>query len=93
MLEVENIPQVPSFHNSTYLDLQVGLTRNLGARHIGNKPRKKQYGLRNKVLLGMSYGTHWELEKCFENLMGTHWDQIKNNIRFFVIIILHVLFG
>jgi hypothetical protein len=25
-------PQVPTFHNSTYLDPQVGLTRNLGAR-------------------------------------------------------------
>jgi hypothetical protein len=26
--------QVPTFHNSPYLDLQVGLTRNLGMRHV-----------------------------------------------------------
>jgi hypothetical protein len=34
VLEVENGPQVPSFHNFTYLDPQVGLIRNLGARHL-----------------------------------------------------------
>ncbi len=33
VLEVESGPQVPTFRNSTYLDPQVGLTRNLGARH------------------------------------------------------------
>jgi len=34
MLEVESDPQVPTFRNSTYLDPQVGLARDLGARHI-----------------------------------------------------------
>jgi hypothetical protein len=33
VLEVRSGPQVPIFRNSTYLDLQVGLTRNLGVRH------------------------------------------------------------
>ncbi len=33
VLEVGSGPQVPTFRNSTYLDLQVGLTRNLGVRH------------------------------------------------------------
>jgi hypothetical protein len=33
MLEVRSGPQVPTFRNSTYLDPQVGLTRDLGARH------------------------------------------------------------
>ncbi len=32
MLEVGSGPQVPTFRNSTYLDPQVGLTRDLGAR-------------------------------------------------------------
>ncbi len=32
MLEVESGPQVPTFRNSTYLDPQVGLTRDLGTR-------------------------------------------------------------
>jgi hypothetical protein len=32
VLEVGSGPQVPTFHNSTYLDLQVGLTRDLGTR-------------------------------------------------------------
>ncbi len=36
MLEVESGPQVPIFHNSTYLDPQVGLKRNLGVRHLMN---------------------------------------------------------
>jgi len=34
VLEVGSSPQVPTFYNSTYLDPQVGLTRNLGARHL-----------------------------------------------------------
>jgi hypothetical protein len=34
MLEVKNGRQVPTFHNSTYLDPQVGLTRNLGVRQL-----------------------------------------------------------
>ncbi len=34
VLEVGNGPQVPTFHNSTYLDPQVGLTRDLGARQV-----------------------------------------------------------
>jgi hypothetical protein len=33
VLEVGSGPQVPTFRNSTYLDPQVGLTRDLGARH------------------------------------------------------------
>ncbi len=33
VLEVESGPQVPTFRNSTYLDRQVVLTRNLGACH------------------------------------------------------------
>ncbi len=32
VLEVRSGPQVPTFRNSTHLDPQVGLTRNLGAR-------------------------------------------------------------
>jgi hypothetical protein len=32
VLEVGSDPQVPSFRNFTYLDPQVGLIRNLGAR-------------------------------------------------------------
>jgi len=32
VLEVGNGPQVPTFRNSTYLDPQVGLIRNLGVR-------------------------------------------------------------
>ncbi len=35
VLEVGSGPQVPTFRNSTYLDPQVGLTKNLGARHLG----------------------------------------------------------
>jgi len=31
VLEVGSGPQIPIFHNSTYLDLQVGLVKNLGA--------------------------------------------------------------
>jgi hypothetical protein len=31
VLEVESGRQVPTFHNSTYVDPQVGLTRDLGA--------------------------------------------------------------
>ncbi len=34
MLEVGSGPQVPTFRNSTYLDLRVGLTRDLGAHHF-----------------------------------------------------------
>jgi hypothetical protein len=34
VLEVGSGPQVPSFHNFTYLDPQVGLIRNLGARQF-----------------------------------------------------------
>ncbi len=34
MLEVGSGPQVPTFRISTYWNLQVGLTRNLGARRI-----------------------------------------------------------
>jgi hypothetical protein len=34
MLEVGSSPRVPTFRNSTYLDPQVGLTRDLGARHL-----------------------------------------------------------
>jgi hypothetical protein len=33
VLKVGSGPQVPSFCNFTYLDPQVGLIRNLGARH------------------------------------------------------------
>jgi hypothetical protein len=33
VLEVGSGPQVPTFRNSTCLDLQVGLARDLGARH------------------------------------------------------------
>jgi len=33
VLEVGSGPQVPTFRNLTYLDLQVGLVRDLGARH------------------------------------------------------------
>jgi hypothetical protein len=33
VLEVGSGPQVPTFRNSTYSDPQVGLTRDLGARH------------------------------------------------------------
>ncbi len=38
MLEVESGPQVPTFRNSTYLDPQMGLTRNLRAHQqkLGN---------------------------------------------------------
>jgi hypothetical protein len=32
VLEVESGSQIPTFRNSTYLDPQVGLTRNLGVR-------------------------------------------------------------
>jgi hypothetical protein len=35
VLEVGSGPQVPTFRNSTYLDPQVGLVRNLGARQKG----------------------------------------------------------
>jgi hypothetical protein len=34
VLEVGSGPQVPTFRNSTYLDPQVGLIRDLGARHL-----------------------------------------------------------
>jgi hypothetical protein len=34
MLEVGSGPQVLTFRNSTYLDPQVGLARDLGARHF-----------------------------------------------------------
>jgi hypothetical protein len=34
MLKVGSDPQVPTFRNSTYLDPQVGLTRDLGALHV-----------------------------------------------------------
>jgi hypothetical protein len=34
VLEVGSGPQVPSFRNFIYLDPQVGLIRNLGARHL-----------------------------------------------------------
>jgi len=30
------------------------------------------------VLLGISWGTTWGLEEPFGNLMGTHWEQGKN---------------
>jgi hypothetical protein len=33
VLEVGRGPQVPIFHNLTYLDPQVGLTRDLGVHH------------------------------------------------------------
>jgi hypothetical protein len=33
VLEVGNGPQVLTFRNSTFLDPQVGLTKNLGVRH------------------------------------------------------------
>jgi hypothetical protein len=33
VLEVESGLQVPTFRNSTYSDPQVGLTKDLGARH------------------------------------------------------------
>jgi len=36
VLEVGSGPQVPSFCNFTYLDPQVGLIRNLGARQVIN---------------------------------------------------------
>jgi len=32
VLKVGSGPQVPTFRNSTYLDPQLGLTRNLGVR-------------------------------------------------------------
>jgi hypothetical protein len=34
VLEVKSGPQIPTFRNSTYLDPQVGLARDLGARHL-----------------------------------------------------------
>jgi len=34
VLEIESGPQVPTFRNSTYLDPQVGLARDLRARHL-----------------------------------------------------------
>jgi len=46
MLEVESGPQVPTFCNSTYLDPQVGLTRNLGTCQVG----KVQNGILKKNL-------------------------------------------
>jgi hypothetical protein len=36
VLEVGSGPQVPTFRNSTYLDPQVGLIRNLGVRQHTN---------------------------------------------------------
>jgi hypothetical protein len=36
VLEVGSGSQVPTFRNSTYLDPQVGPTRNLGVRQHGN---------------------------------------------------------
>jgi hypothetical protein len=41
VLEVGSSPQVPTFRNSTYLDPQVGLTKNLGARQKDNFFSKK----------------------------------------------------
>jgi hypothetical protein len=37
----------------------------------------KQYGIKNEMLLGMSYGTHKGLGKHFGNMMGTHCEQKK----------------
>jgi len=34
MLEVGSGPQIPTFCNSTYLDLQVGLVKDLGTRQF-----------------------------------------------------------
>jgi hypothetical protein len=41
VLEVGSGPQVPTFHNSTYLDPQVGLTRNLGVHHLVSELKVK----------------------------------------------------
>jgi hypothetical protein len=40
---------------------------------LGTNQEKKKW-VKKKVLLGMSQGTHWELEECFENLTGIDWE-------------------
>jgi hypothetical protein len=44
VLEVGSGPQVPTFRNSTFSDPQVGLTRDLGVRQVGNRPDSLRAG-------------------------------------------------
>ncbi len=50
MLEVGSGAQVPTFRNSTYLDPQVGLVRDLGARHVLLVPQAIEDTLPNDML-------------------------------------------
>ncbi len=43
VLEVGSDPQIPTFRISTYLDPQVGLTKNLGARQKGKSHYYKSW--------------------------------------------------
>lgn len=46
----------------------------------GSWPMAKQFGMKNEVLLAMSYGANWELEEHFGNLTWTHWKLNGNKL-------------
>jgi hypothetical protein len=41
----------------------------------------QQYGIKIEVLLGTSYGTHWEIEEHFGNLTKTGWELYGKTLR------------
>jgi len=41
----------------------------------------QQYGIKNEVLLGTSYGTHCKLEEHFGNLTKTPWELDGKTLR------------
>jgi hypothetical protein len=51
----------------------MGIDWELDGHTLGTNQEKKIW-VKKKVLLGMSQGTHWELEECFENLTGIDWE-------------------
>jgi hypothetical protein len=41
----------------------------------------QQYGIKIEVVLGTSYGTHWEIEEHFGNLTKTVWELDGKTLR------------
>ncbi len=47
----------------------------------GSWTMAQQYGIKIEVLLGTSYGTHWEIEEHFANLTKTAWELDGKTLR------------
>jgi hypothetical protein len=80
VLEVGSGSQVPTFRNSTYLDPQVGLTRNLGVRQ-SNHMAREQLEVVHQAFLKLSLGSapRHPVMSCWQSLAGFPYKTFGGN--------------